>query len=199
MSCSARTCPNLPVIRVGIEDRLRPGTGGEKNVNDSQREQLKCHIVHCFSLAKASTLCTIKCHLGQLTSVLIFCHYFKMGSDSFRIITIPAALKPRTGLIWFWLVVLFLIPLFPLTDFVWHPHWEALHWIPFQDFSLTLNMLMDIIGNIGWFMIFGYLLHYWMDEKSSSFRSIATVVLIAAAFLFRSNSSRSSATIASPQ
>lgn len=180
MSCSARTCPNLPVIRVGIEDRLRRGTGGEKNVNDSQREQLKCHIVHCFSLAKASTLCTIKCHLGQLTSVLIFCHYFKMGSDSFRIITIPAALKPRTGLIWFWLVVLFLIPLFPLTDFVGHPHWDAIRWIPFQDFSLTVNMLVDIIGNIGWFMIFGYLLHYWMDEHSSAFRSIATVVLIAA-------------------
>ena len=41
-------------------------------------------------------------------------------------------------------------------------------------------MLMDIIGNIGWFMIFGYLLHYWIDENSSSFRSIATVALIAA-------------------
>ena len=41
-------------------------------------------------------------------------------------------------------------------------------------------MLKDIIGNIGWFMIFGYLLHYWRDEDSSSLRSITTVVLIAA-------------------
>ena len=41
-------------------------------------------------------------------------------------------------------------------------------------------MLIDIIGNIGWFMIFGYLLHYLMDKDSSSFRSVATVVLITA-------------------
>ena len=41
-------------------------------------------------------------------------------------------------------------------------------------------MLIDIIGNIGWFMIFGYLLHYWLAKGASSFRSIATVVLIAA-------------------
>lgn len=66
-------------MRVGIEDRRRRGTGGEKNVNDSQREQPKCHIIHCFSLAKASTVYKINYHLGQLTSVLIFCHYFKYG------------------------------------------------------------------------------------------------------------------------
>jgi glycopeptide antibiotics resistance protein len=101
-----------------------------------------------------------------------------MGSEMFRIIAIPAALKRRTGLLWFWLVVLFLIPLFPLTNFVGHSHWEAVGWIPFQDFALTINSLMDIMGNIGWFMIFGYLLHYWMNEDSSPFRSIATVVLI---------------------
>jgi glycopeptide antibiotics resistance protein len=103
-----------------------------------------------------------------------------MGSDSFRIVAIPAVLKPKTGLLWFWLAVLCLTPLFPLSNFVGHPHWEAIRWIPFQDFSLTTNSLMDIIGNIGWFMIFGYLLHYWMNEDFSSFRSIATVVLIAA-------------------
>jgi glycopeptide antibiotics resistance protein len=103
-----------------------------------------------------------------------------MESDTFRIIAIPSALKRKTGLLWFWLAVLFFIPLFPLTDFVWHPHWEAINWIPFHDFSLTVNSLMDVIGNIGWFMIFGYLFHYWMGEDSSSFRSIMTVVLIAA-------------------
>ena len=103
-----------------------------------------------------------------------------MGSDIFRIIVIPSVLKPRTGLLWFWLVILFLIPLFPLTNFVGHPHWEAIRWIPFQDFSLTLNILMDIIANIGWFMIFGYLFHYWMDDDFSSLRSVTTIVLIAA-------------------
>lgn len=103
-----------------------------------------------------------------------------MGSDIFRIITIQSSLKPRTGLLCFWLLVLFLIPLFPLTNFVGHPHWDAIRWIPFQDFSLTQNMLMDVIGNIGWFMIFGYLFHYWMGKDSSPFQSIAKVVLIAA-------------------
>lgn len=103
-----------------------------------------------------------------------------MGSDSFRIVAIPAGLKPRTGLLWFWLAVLLLTPLFPLSNFVGHPHWEAIRWIPFQDFSLTPTILMDVISNIAWFVIFGYLLHYWMNENSSPFRSIATVVLIAA-------------------
>ena len=83
-------------------------------------------------------------------------------------------------MLWCWLVVLSLIPLFPLTNFVGHPRWEAIRWIPFQDFSLTRNFLIDIIGNIGWFMVFGYLLHYLVDEDSSSFRSIAKVVLITA-------------------
>ena len=88
------------------------------------------------------------------------------------------ALKPRRRLLWFLLVILALIPLFPLTDFVGHPRWEAIHWIPFQDFSLTKNFLIDIIGNVGWFIIFGYLLHYLLDGDSSSFRAIAKVVLI---------------------
>ena len=83
-------------------------------------------------------------------------------------------------MLWFWLALLFFIPLFPITNFVGHPHWEAIRWIPFEDISLTLDMLLDIIGNIGWFMIFGYLLHYWLAKGASAFRSIATVVLIAA-------------------
>lgn len=101
-----------------------------------------------------------------------------MGFDAIRIMTLPTALRPRSSL--FWLAVLFLTPLFPLSNFVGHPHWEAIRWIPFQDFSFTPRMLIDVIGNIAWFMICGYLLHYWMDADSSSFRSIATVVLIAA-------------------
>lgn len=103
-----------------------------------------------------------------------------MISNSFRIVTISDPLKPRMVLLWFWLAVLFLTPLFPLSDFVGHPHWESIRWIPFQDFSLTLNMLKDVIGNIGWFMIFGYLLHYRTNADATSLQSIASVVLIAA-------------------
>lgn len=83
-------------------------------------------------------------------------------------------------MLWFWLAVLVLVPLFPLTDFVGHPHWEMISWIPFQHVSLAPSMLLDIIGNIGWFMIFGYLLHYLMNKSSFTFQSLATVVLIAA-------------------
>ena len=95
-------------------------------------------------------------------------------------VTSPEVLKPRRGLLWFLLVVLALTPLFPLTNFVGHPRWGAIRWIPFQDFSLTKNFLIDIVGNIGWFMIFGYLLHYLVAKDSSFFRPIARVVLITA-------------------
>jgi len=103
-----------------------------------------------------------------------------MGSDSFRIVTVPMGMKPKAGLLWFWLVLLFLTPLLPLSNFVGHPHWDVIRWIPFQDFSLSTDMFIDVIGNIVWFMLFGYLLHYRMNDNASPFRSIMTVVLIAA-------------------
>jgi glycopeptide antibiotics resistance protein len=77
--------------------------------------------------------------------------------------------------------MLFITPLLPLSNFVGHPHWDAVRWIPFQDFSLTANFLVDVLGNTAWFMIFGYLLHYWTNRESSSVRAIATVTLIGAA------------------
>jgi glycopeptide antibiotics resistance protein len=103
-----------------------------------------------------------------------------MLSESSRLVAGSLALKRRRGLLWFLLIVLALIPLFPLTNFVGHPRWGAIRWIPFQDFSLTKNFLIDTIGNIGWFIVFGYLLHYLVAENSSSVRSIAKVVLMTA-------------------
>ena len=102
-----------------------------------------------------------------------------MDSKPYRIVALPSALKPRTGLLLFWLAGLFLVPLFPLSNFVGHPHWDAIRWIPFQDFSLTLNTLVDVIGNIVWFLVFGYLLQYWREKDSSLLRTITTTVLIA--------------------
>ncbi|MGQ0667006.1 MAG: VanZ family protein [Nitrospiraceae bacterium] len=103
-----------------------------------------------------------------------------MVSETFRVIRLPAGLKPKTGLLWFWLVGLALAPLFPLSNFVGHPHWDIIRWIPFQDFSLSPRMLVDVFGNIVWFMIFGYLLHYWMTEEAFVSRSIAPIILITA-------------------
>jgi glycopeptide antibiotics resistance protein len=113
-------------------------------------------------------------------SPLLLCDYRGMGSPVVRMTTIPASMKPKTGLLWFWLIFLILVPLFPLTNFAGHPRWEAIHWIPFQDFSLSRYMMVDIIGNIGWFMIFGYLLHRLMSKTSSFFQSIVKAVLITA-------------------
>lgn len=102
-----------------------------------------------------------------------------MSSDAFRIIAFPAGLKPRSGLLWFWLTVLFLTPMLPLSNFVGHPHWDLVRWVPFQDFSFSLEMVIDVLGNTAWFMPFGYLLHYWTKDTSSPLQSIATVAVVA--------------------
>ena len=107
-----------------------------------------------------------------------------MGSNVIPTTTIPASSKPGKGLLWFWLIILVLAPLFPLTNFVGRPHWEAIRWIPFQDFSLTRTMLVDIIGNIGWFTIFGYLLDRVMDKRASCSETVAIVTLITAGISF---------------
>jgi len=85
----------------------------------------------------------------------------------------------KTGTIWFLLVVLAIAPLFPLSNFVGHPHWDHVRWIPFQDFSLSRNMLKDVLGNTLWFMMFGYLLHYQLNWDSRSRWTIAMITVIA--------------------
>jgi VanZ family protein len=102
-----------------------------------------------------------------------------MSTESFRILTLPFALKPKTGLLWLWLAVLVLTPLFPLDNFVGHSHWDSVRWVPFQDFSLTPNILVDIAGNTVWFMVLGYLSYYWTKEPASPFKSVAMVMLLA--------------------
>ncbi|MBH0200210.1 MAG: VanZ family protein [Nitrospira sp.] len=102
-----------------------------------------------------------------------------MGVNAFRILTLPVALKPRTELLWLWLAVLVLTPLFPLENFVGHAHWDSVRWVPFQDFSFSANGLIDIAGNTVWFMVLGYLSYYWTKEPVSPFKSIAMVLLLA--------------------
>ena len=102
-----------------------------------------------------------------------------MSADPFHIISFPAGLKPRSGLLWFWLTVLFLTPMLLQSNFVGHPHWDSIRWVPFQDFSFSLAMIIDVLGNTAWFMPFGYLLHYWTKANASPFQSIATVAVVA--------------------
>lgn len=111
--------------------------------------------------------------------------------------TLCTGLKPKSGVLWCLLAVLSLAPLLPLSNFVGHPHWDHIRWIPFQDFALSRNMLTDIVGNTLWFMMFGYLLHYQLNEDLRTLWTIATITAIAGGISCRLNSSKSSATTAS--
>lgn len=101
-----------------------------------------------------------------------------MDIETPRELTLFTGVKLTSGSLWFLLVVLSITPLLPLSNFVGHPHWDHVRWIPFQDFSLSWNKLKDIIGNILWFVMFGYFLHVQLNKNSVSFETIATVTLI---------------------
>ncbi|NGZ03363.1 MAG: hypothetical protein CV090_09965 [Nitrospira sp. WS238] len=89
-------------------------------------------------------------------------------------------MKPeKNALLWIAILVLALAPMFPLSNFVGHPHWERVHWIPFQGFAWSKNMLKDIIANTLWFVMFGYLLHYQLNWKSRLRWTVATIIATA--------------------
>jgi glycopeptide antibiotics resistance protein len=94
-------------------------------------------------------------------------------------ITLFTGLTRKSGVLWFFLVILALAPLFPLSNYMGHPHWDIIRWIPFQDFSFSRNTLKDVLGNIIWFMMFGYLLHYQFSK--GSIRAIASIIVVAGA------------------
>jgi glycopeptide antibiotics resistance protein len=101
-------------------------------------------------------------------------------SEALRIIKRFAGLNPTSGLFWLWLAILSLAPIFsPWSDFVGHPHWDNIRWIPFQDFSFSPRMLKDVFGNLVWFMMFGVLLYHRLNDNSAPLRTIAIVTLIA--------------------
>jgi glycopeptide antibiotics resistance protein len=77
------------------------------------------------------------------------------------------------------LVVLTIAPLFPFSNYVGHPHWSLIRWIPFEDFYLSKNMLKDVLGNLLWFMMFGYLLHYMVNKHRGSLRTMTTIAVVA--------------------
>ncbi|MBS0150412.1 MAG: VanZ family protein [Nitrospira sp.] len=102
-----------------------------------------------------------------------------MGIEAFS----PNAFRSRSTLknrtIWFLLVILAIAPLFPLSNFVGHPHWGQIRWVPFHDFSFSWNKLIDVIGNTLWFVVFGYLLHYQLNQNAPSRWTLAATLAIA--------------------
>lgn len=87
--------------------------------------------------------------------------------------------KLKTRTIWLLLVVLAVAPIFPLSNFVGHPHWDQIRWIPFHKFTLSWNKILDVIGNTLWFVVFGYLLHYQLRWDSRARWAIVTTTAIA--------------------
>lgn len=102
-----------------------------------------------------------------------------MNIETPREMTLFTGMKLKSKSLWFLLAVLSITPLLPLSNFVGHPHWDHIRWIPFQNFSLSWNVLTDVIGNIFWFMMFGYLLYYQLNEGSVSLWTIITITLVA--------------------
>ena len=102
-----------------------------------------------------------------------------MDIETPRKITPFTGLKPKSGVLWLLLAILSIAPLLPLSNFVGHPHWDHVRWIPFLDFSLSRNMLKDIVGNTLWFMMFGYLLHCQLNEDSRALRTITITTVVA--------------------
>jgi glycopeptide antibiotics resistance protein len=93
--------------------------------------------------------------------------------------TLCTGLKLKSGVLWFLLAILSIAPLLPLSNFVGHPHWDHIRWVPFQNFALSWNMLKDIVGNTLWFMMFGYLLHYQLHKDSRTLRTITIITFVA--------------------
>lgn len=89
-----------------------------------------------------------------------------MGAKVVHIYFTPAPLRPKAILLWGWVALLVTIPIFPLSNFVGHSHWDQVRWIPFQDFTLSMPFIVDLAGNLGWFLVFGYLLQYWKEDRS---------------------------------
>lgn len=102
-----------------------------------------------------------------------------MGSEASSPNTFHTRSTLKTGTIWFLLVILAIAPLFPLSNFVGHPHWNQIRWMPFQDFSLSWNKLIDVIGNTLWFVVFGYLLYYQLNRNAPSRWTLVTTIAIA--------------------
>ena len=102
-----------------------------------------------------------------------------MAMKTTQKIPIFTGMKQEQRTIWVLILILALAPLFPLSNFVGHPHWDQIRWIPFQGFTFSKNMLKDVVGNTLWFMVFGYLLHYQLNGTSRSRWSLATILAIA--------------------
>jgi glycopeptide antibiotics resistance protein len=80
-----------------------------------------------------------------------------------------------TKLALLWTAVIVCVTTLPWKNFVGHPHWDHVRWIPFQDHPLAL---FDIVANVLLFVPFGYFLVRALPRRS---RALARTLALAAA------------------
>jgi glycopeptide antibiotics resistance protein len=72
--------------------------------------------------------------------------------------------KIKRALLPLWALFIALVGTLPLTNFVGHPHWEYIQWVPTANNFRSPRFLFDIVANMALFLPLGYLL----DRSSST-------------------------------
>ena len=83
----------------------------------------------------------------------------------------------KLALFLFWTAVIVSVTTLPWSDYVGHPHWDHVRWVPFHDHPLAAT---DIALNILLFVPFGFLLMRVRSGTPSAKKAISTLVLAAA-------------------
>jgi glycopeptide antibiotics resistance protein len=83
-----------------------------------------------------------------------------------------------TGLALLWTTVIVCVTTLPWKNFVGHPHWDHVRWIPFQEHRLAL---FDIVANVLLFVPFGYFLTRALPRRSRAWpRTFALAAALSA-------------------
>jgi glycopeptide antibiotics resistance protein len=83
--------------------------------------------------------------------------------------------KFERALLPFWTLLIALVGTFPVTNFVGHPHWEYVLWLPTADNFRSRRFLFDIAANVALFLPLGYLL----DRSLSATTTRRSLILAA--------------------
>ena len=83
----------------------------------------------------------------------------------------------KLALLLVWTAVIVGVTTLPWSNYVGHPHWDHVRWIPFHDHPLAAT---DITLNIVLFVPFGFLLMWIGSRVPSAKKTISTLVLAAA-------------------
>ena len=80
-----------------------------------------------------------------------------------------------------WIIVIMLLTSMPWRNYVAHPHWPLVQWVPFYGYELDIR---DILGNIALFVPFGFCLKYGFLTRA--YGRASCVLVLCAAFVLSS-------------